>query len=593
MTTPTIVTIVKLIAVYARVSKVVDEESTIENQLMMCEEFAAKNNYKIVKVYTDEDWTGDVLQRPALDTLRQEAKSNLWDAVLIYDPDRLARRYSFQELVMDELKEAGKEVMFITVSAPKNSEEKILHGVRGLFAEYEREKIKERFRIGRIRKVKEGCLLNSKPLFGYTLIPTEKKVYRHYIINEEEAKIVRLIFNLSADGFSIRKIIGRLHELGLKPRNSIRGVWSQSPISRLLRHRGYIGEAHYGSTYSVEPKNPTPQKYRKYKKTAKKKRPREEWYIIPIPPIIDVELFNRVQEQTKSNSVFCQRNSKREYLLSGKIYCGCGCKRFGETNNPRYINKTLYRCGSKLISYPLRQTCEERKAISGNWIDNHVWEKVKELMTSPKLLQEQLNRWHSQKKEKIRRPVSDVKELQKNITKLETEQDRYAQAYGEGLLTIQKFKEYTEAVKRKTLAIQDEIIKSQEASEKLNTAFFSKDALKQFTQKVQKIFNDPTFELKRAIILTVIEKAVATTKSIQVWGHIPIDKMETMISNYNKKTSEPVPAYAGENTIFSSNQYFRGNSNQNISLLSSIDGSNGNSIRHVKIPFQFTITMDT
>jgi site-specific DNA recombinase len=147
----------KVIAVYARVSTSrQEEEQTIQSQLAALREFAQKHSYTVAREYIDDGWSGDMLARPALDKLRQDAKEKLWDAVLIYDPDRLARRYSYQELVMDELKEAGIEVLFVTVSAPKNSEDKILHGVRGLFAEYERAKIAERFRLGKLRKVKDG-----------------------------------------------------------------------------------------------------------------------------------------------------------------------------------------------------------------------------------------------------------------------------------------------------------------------------------------------------------------------------------------------------------------------------------------------------
>jgi site-specific DNA recombinase len=102
----------KLIATYARVSENPDEEErTIKNQLMTFSELAEKNNWQIVQEYKDDDWSGDILERPALDRLRLDAKSKdrIWEAVLIYDPDRLARRYSYQELVMDELKERFSE----------------------------------------------------------------------------------------------------------------------------------------------------------------------------------------------------------------------------------------------------------------------------------------------------------------------------------------------------------------------------------------------------------------------------------------------------------------------------------------------------
>ena len=111
----------KLIAIDARVSTSRQEnEGTIETQLSVLREYAQKNSLIIVKEYLDDGWSGDILARPSLDELRQDAKSKLWEAVLFYDPDRLARRYSYQELVMDELREAGVEGMFITISTPKN-----------------------------------------------------------------------------------------------------------------------------------------------------------------------------------------------------------------------------------------------------------------------------------------------------------------------------------------------------------------------------------------------------------------------------------------------------------------------------------------
>jgi site-specific DNA recombinase len=77
-----------------------------------------KGGYVVVRKYADEGWSGDMLARPQLDQLRQDAGLNMWDAVLMYDPDRLARRYSYQELVLDELREANKEVHFRTIKAP-------------------------------------------------------------------------------------------------------------------------------------------------------------------------------------------------------------------------------------------------------------------------------------------------------------------------------------------------------------------------------------------------------------------------------------------------------------------------------------------
>src|SRR3989344_4209839 len=304
----------RLISVYGRVSTSNQEnEGTIETQLSAVKDFAQKNNYTIVQEYLDEGWSGDSIVRPALDQLRIDAKKKLWDAVLIYDPDRLARRYSYQELIMDELREAGVEVIFVTISAPKNSEDKILHRVRGLFAEYERAKISERFRLGKLRKVKEGHILTTEAPYGYTYIRNnrEKKIHGYYEINEAEAKIVRMIFSCIANQhMAIREVVRQLQQRGIAPRKSKRGVWNTSSLHNMLRNKTYIGEGHWGASYSVVPENPIKiEKYKKLRKSSRRMRPEEEWIAskIPVPAIMDGDLFDRTRAQLKKNSVFSAR----------------------------------------------------------------------------------------------------------------------------------------------------------------------------------------------------------------------------------------------------------------------------------------------
>ena len=323
---------ISLIAVYARVSTArQEEEGTIETQLSAVREFAEKNSYTIVKEYIDNGWSGDMLARPQLDQLRQDAKGKIWEAVLIYDPDRLARRYSYQELVMDELREAGIEVLFVTTPSPKSGEEKILHGVKGLFAEYERAKITERFRLGKMRKVKEGHILVSEAPYGLTYVPKKDGVHGCYEINEAEIRNLKKIFSLVDEGLTLRGVVKKLQELAIKPRKSKRGVWSTSTLTHLLRNRTYIGEAHYGKSYAVVPENPiSTEKYRKMRKTSRKIRPDGEWITIAVPTVLDRNLFMRVQERLRTNFELSQRNRKNDYLLAGRTWCVCGTRRTGE-----------------------------------------------------------------------------------------------------------------------------------------------------------------------------------------------------------------------------------------------------------------------
>ena len=515
---------IRLIATYSRVSENPDEEErTIKNQLMTFSELAGKNNWQIVQEYKDDDWSGDILERPALDKLRLDAKSKdrAWEAVLIYDPDRLARRYSYQELVMDELKEAGVEVIFVTVPAPKNSEDKILHGVRGLFAEYERAKIAERFRLGKLRKVKDGHILTTHPLYGYNYIPKQDKKHGYYEVNQEEAKVVKMIFAWVAnDGMTLRAIVRKLQELGIQPRNSKRGVWSTSTLSTMLRHRGYIGEAHYGASYAVVPERPLKnEKYKKQKKTSRKLRPAEEWITIPIPAIIEQSVFEKAGQQLKTNLALCKRNKKNQYLLSGKIDCVCGRKRMGEG----YYNKPnlYYRCTDRTLSFPLPPKCEER-GINARVSDELVWKKISNLMSSPKLLTEQVERWLKSRQSKAKSTLVDVEATKKEIGKLTEQIERYNKGYGAGAFTLEQLKDYTVPLREKISQLEAQVAKATKQSNQTLLEAPTKREIEAFTSKAKKTLQDLKFDAKREIILNTVEKVVSDKNQLQVTGYLPL-----------------------------------------------------------------------
>jgi len=513
----------KLIATYARVSTArQEEERTIKTQYDVLKDEILQKGYTVVREYSDDGWSGDTLARPGLDQLRTDAKNKLFDAVLVYDPDRLARRYSYQELIMDELKEAGIEVIFITISAPKNIEDKILHGVRGLFAEYERAKISERFRLGKVRKVKEGHLLVSEPLYGYDYNPKEDKRHGYYTINEREAAIVLKIFTWVADeGLTLRKIVRRLQELDIKPRKSKRGVWSTSTLTSMLRNKGYIGEAHWGSSYAVVPMNPTShEKYRKNKKSSRKIRPENEWYSIPIQAIIERELFDRARKQLDTNYALCQRNTKNEYLLGKKIWCICGNRRAGE--GPRQGKYLYYRCNDRVLSFPLARSCNE-KGINARIADNLVWENVVALMSSPELISKQIKRWLAKRENKDQTTVDDIDSIMKEIEKLKNEGDRYNKAYGAGVFTIEQLNEYALPLRERIKNLNAQILKLRQEKNQIDFKVLpSEEQIESFAIAARKKLGDLNFLTKRAIVVNVIEKVVGNQEKLLVYGNIPI-----------------------------------------------------------------------
>lgn len=524
----------KLIARYGRVSTSNQEDQrTIQNQLMelgsLADEMFGKDGYIVVHDYLDEGWSGDVLARPALDQLRSDAREGLWDYVLIYDPDRLARRYSYQELVFDELKEAHIEVIFKTRPAPKDPTEKILYGVHGLFAEYERAKIAERFRLGKIRKAKNGHVIMSDAPLGYRLVPRRGKpgdpdfMDTHLEVNEEEAVNVRSIFSWVGDeGLTLRKVVKRLYERGIPPRKNKQKLWKTTTLSSMLRNTTYIGEAIYGATYAVVPEHPlNREKFKRVQKTSRRNKPESEWIRIGgLPAIVDKELFYRVQGQLKRNAETSSRNKKNSYLFANIFRCTCGCTRAGE--GPQRGKYLYYRCTSRVRSYPLPPSCVE-KGINARIADDMVWEKIVELMSSPGLMLEQAKRWMEERQSRVASVHGDASMIEAEIAKLRKQEDRYAKGYAAEVFTLEQFKEHVAPLRERIATLENQIvtINAKQSDTKISGIPSPYD-IEKFAQRATEVLKDLKFDEKRVIVLNTVERVVGKPGELNVYGYIPL-----------------------------------------------------------------------
>jgi len=520
----------KLVAVYGRVSSANQEqEKTIDTQLSAVNEFVRDKGYVVVQEYLDEGWSGDNLARPALDQLRMDAKKKIFEAVIMYDPDRLARRGAWQEVVMEELKELEIDVLFVTIPQPKTDEDIIMYKMRGVFTEYERMKIKERFRLGKVRKAKEGHIIVSEAPYGYTFVLKKGKRgdtdfhQGYYEINQCEAQIVKSIFSwVDEDGLRLRGIVRKLQELGIPPRKSKRGVWNTSTLSSLLRNKTYIGEGHYGASYATIPINPIKKEtYKKIKKTSRRSKPESEWIKIPTPKIIDEDLFMRVGEKLKTNFLLSERNTKNEYLLAGKIWCNCGVRRAGE--GPQRGKHLYYRCTDRGKSFPLPANCKE-KGLNARIVDSMVWDKVSTLISSPELLMKQVDRWFNNQNKGINISVINIEETRKEIIKLEVQEDRYTKAYGAGVISIEQLKECIIPIKDKISSFENQINKANLESQQVSKKTFPEfNQIEIFAQRASEALKNLNFKAKKAIIRSIIEKVIGTREQLQVYGYIPIE----------------------------------------------------------------------
>jgi site-specific DNA recombinase len=205
-------------ALYARVSTTQQEqEATIESQVAALESYAQQQGYTLAPAYyfLDNGVSGAKLVRPALERLRDQAAEGAFAVVLCLSPDRLARQCAHQWVLLDELQRAGVKVIFINQPLVSDDPQgQLLLGIQGLFGEYERAMITERFRRGRLYRIRRGDLVNPNAPYGYRYIPVGEPGGGHWELKPLEADVVRRIYAWYAgdERLTIHAIVRRLNE---------------------------------------------------------------------------------------------------------------------------------------------------------------------------------------------------------------------------------------------------------------------------------------------------------------------------------------------------------------------------------------------
>ena len=167
---------------HARVSTERQErQQTIDSQLVSLRRWAEAEGHALAEthVFRDEGYSGSRLDRPGLDSLRDAVNDAAIEIVAVLSPDRLARRYAYQVLLLEEFRRAGVEVAFLHHPNSEDPSDQLLLQIQGAIAEYERAVLAERFRRGKLQKARDGHLLSAKPPYGYRYVPRCDAVPSH------------------------------------------------------------------------------------------------------------------------------------------------------------------------------------------------------------------------------------------------------------------------------------------------------------------------------------------------------------------------------------------------------------------------------
>jgi site-specific DNA recombinase len=209
-------------------------------------EYAEKYGYQVPCEWRFQDggYSGATLLRPGLEALRDLAAAGHIEAVLIYSPDSLSRKYAYQVLLAEELNRGGVELVFLNSPSGATPEDQLLLQFQGMIAEYERAQIAERSRRGKRHRARQGSInvLSGAP-YGYRYVRKNDTSAAHYEVIESEAAVVRRMYQAYAQqGLSINAIAHRLNEEQVPTRTGTTRwerstVWGMLAQSRLPRPR--------------------------------------------------------------------------------------------------------------------------------------------------------------------------------------------------------------------------------------------------------------------------------------------------------------------------------------------------------------------
>lgn len=380
------------------------EGYSIGEQTERLEKYADAMGWTVIKTFTDPGYTGADTHRPGLRELIRAVEAGRADKVVVYKLDRLSRSQKDTLYLIEDVF-LKNNTDFVSMSENFDTATpfgRAIIGILAVFAQLERETIKERMTMGREARAKNGFYTaSSRILTGYDYIDGLLKV------NEYEAMLIKQIFQMFNGGTPIKTIAEALNDRGLYHRST---EWNDTTIRRLLDNRHYIGEVKFAG----------------------------KWYPGRQNPIIDNDTFDTAQKILKVRADSYVGSNKHSVPLTGFIFCGCcGGKYHRQCWKPKSdgTKKALYMCYSKskkskkMIVDP---NCKN-KTYTTDELEAIVYGEIRKLATDPEYL------------EKIREEIKGEREadesiqvIKKEIDSLSSQISKFMDLYSINRLTLQE-----------------------------------------------------------------------------------------------------------------------------------------------------------
>jgi site-specific DNA recombinase len=457
------------VAIYARVSSEQQAEAhTIASQVAALQERVATDGLSLSTAmhFLDEGYSGATLVRPALERLRDVVAAGTVDRLYVHSPDRLARNYAYQVILVEEFRRAGVEMQFLNRALGQSPEDDLLLQVQGMIAEYERAKIIERHRRGKRHAAQAGAVnvLSGAP-YGYQYISkyTGGGQARYEIV-PDEARVVRQVFDwVGRDRLTIGEVCRRLGHAGEVTRTG-KTVWDRSVVWGILKNPAYQGAAAFGKTRQ----GPLRPRLRTQRSRPVQPRravsindvPPEDWITIPVPALVEPEVFAAVQEQLQENKRHARQSSRGAlYLLQGLLQCQhCGYAFYGKRLSPSARKGkprayAYYRClGTDAYRFGGERLCQNTQ-VRTDLLDVAVWREVCTLLAHPERLAEEYRRRLQPETRTKRTPLTTV---EGQISKLRQGVARLIDSYADGLIDKHEFEPRITGLRQRLARLEEQ-----------------------------------------------------------------------------------------------------------------------------------------
>ena len=513
-------------ALYIRVSTDRQAQAqTIEQQLerlrahleMEGEALSAEN------VFRDDGYSGASLNRPGLDQLRDRVRRTVVNRVMVTSPDRLARNYVHQMVLIEELERAGCSVEFLDRPMSHDPHDQLLLQIRGAVAEYERVLIAERMRRGRQMRLRSGTMLPwTLPPYGYRSAPDCPRDPASVHIEPAEGAIVRELFaQYLRRNETLGSLAKHLLTVGLpSPRGNPR--WSAASLRGILTNPVYTGRLYIGRTRS-RPARTRRSATHPLGKPARGQdaTPADQWVIAgAVPALITDEEFERVQAKLALNKKHAARNNKaHQYLLRALVSCGaCQSACISRTTNGGH---SYYAC--RCLSQPIHSLHDQRcrsRYIPADQLDAIVWNDVCELMMQPECIMHALARvhdgcWMPQELQARR------ESLRKATAALDQQLERLTEAYLIAVIPVAEYQRRRQDVEQKRASLDLQMSQLATQVDRQAEVMQLATSVQEFCRRTHAGLAEATFEQKRALVELLVDRVLVIRDEVEIRYAVP------------------------------------------------------------------------